>query len=239
MDCKFEFINLSLIIKCRIMEHSKNTKKEPGGIFKLFLLLLCIAGTSVFSQVLAATDQEPLKVTGIVFDELDTPLPGATVQVDKSTKGVITDLDGKFEIEVLPTDKLLVSYVGYETKLVTIGDKKSLVVKLETKANELQDVTVVAFGKQKKESMTSAIETINPKELKLPTGNLTAALVGRLAGVISYQKSGEPGKDNAEFFVVEFISCLYYSCSRKISNAISYIVVSSKTTIPPSGPGSM
>ncbi|WP_148372490.1 SusC/RagA family TonB-linked outer membrane protein [Bacteroides bouchesdurhonensis] len=183
------------------MEHSKNTKKEPVGILKLFLLLLCMAGTSVFNQVLAATDQEPLKVTGVVFDELDTPLPGATVQVDKSTKGVITDLDGKFEIEVLPTDKLLISYVGYETKLVTIGDKKSLVVKLETKANELQDVTVVAFGKQKKESMTSAIETINPKELKLPTGNLTAALAGRLAGVISYQKSGEPGKDNAEFFV--------------------------------------
>lgn len=183
------------------MEHSKNTKKEPVGILKLFLLLLCMAGTSVFNQVLAAADQEPLKVTGVVFDELDTPLPGATVQVDKSTKGVITDLDGKFEIEVLPTDKLLISYVGYETKLVTIGDKKSLVVKLETKANELQDVTVVAFGKQKKESMTSAIETINPKELKLPTGNLTAALAGRLAGVISYQKSGEPGKDNAEFFV--------------------------------------
>ena len=183
------------------MEHSKNTKKESVGILKLFLLLLCIAGTSVFNQVLAAADQGPLKVTGVVFDELDSPLPGATVQVDKSTKGVITDLDGKFEIEVLPTDKLLISYVGYETKSITIGDKKSILVKLEPKANELQDVTVVAFGKQKKESMISAIETIDPKELKIPTGNLTAALAGRLAGVISYQRSGEPGKDNAEFFV--------------------------------------
>ncbi len=183
------------------MEHSKNTQREPNGILKMFLLLLCIVGTSVFNQALAVVDQSPIKVIGVVSDELNTPLPGAAVQVDKSTKGVITDLDGKFEIEVLSTDKLLISYVGYETQVITIGDKKTLYVKMTPKTNELQDVTVVAFGKQRKESMTSAIETINPKELKMPTGNLTAALAGRLAGVISYQKSGEPGKDNAEFFV--------------------------------------
>ena len=166
---KFIFVNLLLIIKCRIMEHSKNTQREPNGILKMFLLLLCIVGTSVFNQALAVVDQSPIKVIGVVSDELNTPLPGAAVQVDKSTKGVITDLDGKFEIEVLSTDKLLISYVGYETEVITIGDKKTLYVKMTPKTNELQDVTVVAFGKQRKESMTSAIETINPKELKMPT----------------------------------------------------------------------
>lgn len=111
------------------MEHSKNTQREPNGILKMFLLLLCIVGTSVFNQALAVVDQSPIKVIGVVSDELNTPLPGAAVQVDKSTKGVITDLDGKFEIEVLSTDKLLISYVGYETQVITIGDKKTLYVK--------------------------------------------------------------------------------------------------------------
>lgn len=174
---------------------------KTSRLLRALLLLFLLACGVYANPLFAATDQEPRKVTGIVTDELDTPLPGATVQVEKSTKGVITDLDGKFEIQVSGNDKLVVSYIGYETKTVSVGDRNSLTIKLSPKSNELNDVTVVAFGKQKKESMTTAIETIDPKELKVPTGNLTAALAGRLAGVISYQRSGEPGKDNAEFFI--------------------------------------
>lgn len=59
------------------MEHSKNTQREPNGILKMFLLLLCIVGTSVFNQALAVVDQSPIKVIGVVSDELNTPLPGA------------------------------------------------------------------------------------------------------------------------------------------------------------------
>ncbi len=65
----------------------------------------------------------------------------------------------------------------------------------------LDEVTITAFATQKKESVVSSIETINPKELRVPSSNLTTALAGRLAGVISYQRSGEPGNDNAQFFV--------------------------------------
>ena len=65
----------------------------------------------------------------------------------------------------------------------------------------IDDVTVVAFGKQKKESVIGAITTVQPADLKISSSNLTTALAGRISGVISYQRSGEPGKDNAEFFI--------------------------------------
>ena len=70
----------------------------------------------------------------------------------------------------------------------------------------LEEVTIVAFGKQKKESVISSIQTVHVKDLRVPSSNLTTALSGRIAGVISYQTSGEPGQDNAEFF----IRCLLY-----------------------------
>ena len=72
---------------------------------------------------------------------------------------------------------------------------------LEEDSKALDEVVVVAFGTQKKESMISSIETIKPAELKVPSSNLTTALAGRMSGVIAYQRSGEPGKDNADFFI--------------------------------------
>ena len=74
-------------------------------------------------------------------------------------------------------------------------------VTLEEQAELLDEVTVVAFAKQRKESVISSITTVNTKDLKVPSSNLTTALAGRVAGLISYQRSGEPGRDNADFFV--------------------------------------
>jgi TonB-dependent SusC/RagA subfamily outer membrane receptor len=74
-------------------------------------------------------------------------------------------------------------------------------VSLKPKTNELDEVTIVAFGKQKKESVIGSITTVNVKDLKIPSSNLTTALAGNMAGIIAYQRSGEPGQDNADFFV--------------------------------------
>ena len=70
-------------------------------------------------------------------------------------------------------------------------------VHLKPKVDELDEVTVVAFAKQKKESVISSVATVKPSELKVPSSNLTTALAGRMSGVIAYQTSGEPGKDDA------------------------------------------
>lgn len=141
------------------------------------------------------------KLTGVVKDERGDLLAGATIRIANSTRGVTTDMDGTFTIEAEATDKLLISFIGYQELTIPVGNKTTFNITLNPKVDELQEVTVVAFGKQKKESVIGSISTISPGELKVPTSNLTTALAGRVAGMISYQRSGEPGLDNADFFI--------------------------------------
>ncbi|MCK3684790.1 TonB-dependent receptor [Maribellus sp. YY47] len=140
-------------------------------------------------------------VKGKVVDSENRPLPGVTITIVGTTKGVITDSDGTFSIEVKPTDKLVFSFIGMESQIIEVGDQTKIDIVLKDTSQELEDVTVVAFGRQKKESVIGAISTVNPKDLKVPSSNLTTALAGNMAGVIAYQRSGEPGQDNADFFV--------------------------------------
>lgn len=145
---------------------------------------------------------QQVSVTGKVVEAgTGEPLPGVSIMVDKSTRGVTTDIDGTFEIRALPTDKLIFSFIGMENQTIVVGNKTYVEIELSPKSDELEEVTVVAFGKQKKESVIGAISTVNPKDLKVPSSNLTTALAGNMAGVIAYQRSGEPGQDNADFFV--------------------------------------
>lgn len=142
-------------------------------------------------------------VKGVIYEEeTGEPIPGATVSVEGSTRGVMTDLDGSFELTgVKPTDKLKFECLGKETQVLQVGTMTNFVVKLKNAANELDEVTVVAFGKQRKESVIGSISTVDVKTLKVPSSNLTTALAGNVAGVIAYQRTGEPGQDNADFFV--------------------------------------
>lgn len=145
--------------------------------------------------------QQNSKISGVVSDQNGDPLPGVTVQVVGVQGGVITDSDGKYSIDASPNNQLRFQFVGMKTATVTVGSGKTLNVTMDEDAELLDEVTISAFAAQKKESVVSSIETINPKELRIPSSNLTTALAGRLAGVISYQRSGEPGNDNAQFFV--------------------------------------
>ena len=127
------------------------------------------------------------KFKGKISDTGGDPLPGATVQIKGSTKGVIADVDGNFEFDGLKVnDILIVSFIGMEPQEITYKGEKFLNIVLEPKADVLDEVTVVAFAKQKKESVVCA---------------MTTAFAGRVAGLISYQTSGEPGQDNANFFI--------------------------------------
>ncbi|WP_262482206.1 SusC/RagA family TonB-linked outer membrane protein, partial [Candidatus Symbiothrix dinenymphae] len=140
-------------------------------------------------------------VTGFVYDETGEGVPGSTITIKGSSRGVVTDMDGSFKIDVSPTDVLEVSFLGYDTYTVTVGDKAEFVIPLKPKSNELDEVTIVAFGKQKKSSVVASIETVKVSDLKVPSSNLTSAFAGKIPGLISYQTSGEPGADNAQFFV--------------------------------------
>lgn len=155
----------------------------------------------VLSSVAAVAQTKTVK--GVIYEEeTGEPMPGATVSVEGSTRGVMTDLDGSFELTgVKPTDKLKFECLGKETQVLQVGTMTNFVVKLKNAANELDEVTVVAFGKQRKESVIGSISTVDVKTLKVPSSNLTTALAGNVAGVIAYQRTGEPGQDNADFFV--------------------------------------
>ncbi len=162
-----------------------------------------IAMTLVLILSTVAAVAQTKTVKGVIYEEeTGEPMPGATVSVEGSTRGVMTDLDGSFELTgVKPTDKLKFECLGKETQVLQVGTMTNFVVKLKNAANELDEVTVVAFGKQRKESVIGSISTVDVKTLKVPSSNLTTALAGNVAGVIAYQRTGEPGQDNADFFV--------------------------------------
>ncbi len=146
-------------------------------------------------------DKKTITVNGRVLDENDNPLPGATIIIKGDTKGVTTDINGNFTLDVVTGTTLEVEYLGYQKESVVVTDAQFKNIKLKTSASALEEVTVVAFAKQKKESVIGSVGTINPKELKVPSSNFTTSFAGRVAGLISYQRSGEPGQDNADFFI--------------------------------------
>lgn len=170
-----------------------------GMMISTLLLLFLTISVNSYSQ--SQNRDASAKVTGKVIDETGGPLPGTTIVIAGTVGGVITDYDGKYSIMAKPGQKLVFSFVGMESQVIDYKGQKIIDVTLLPKTDELDEVTVVAFGKQKKESVIGCVSTIKPSELKVPSSNLTTALAGRMSGIISYQRSGEPGKDNAEFFV--------------------------------------
>ena len=137
---------------------------------------------------------------GSVFDDQGEPLIGATVMVAKSTIGTSTDLDGNFSIKCKPGAKLVISYVGYETQEVPA--KEGMQVTLKESASMLDAVEVVAFGVQKKVTMTGAVSSIKSEDLtRTPVSSVNNVLAGQLSGVSTVQYSGEPGSDAADIFV--------------------------------------
>lgn len=159
------------------------------GIF-LFLLVHCLA--------IAQTKS----ISGIIRDAVDnSPLAGVTVMIQGTTTGSATDINGEFYIRASVGDTLAVSFIGKKPVTQIVGQRNVFEIILYDDEEMLDEVTVVAFGTQKKQSVVSSIETVKISELKIPASNLTTALAGRIPGLISYQTSGEPGQDNANFFI--------------------------------------
>lgn len=139
---------------------------------------------------------------GRVTDTGGDPLAGATIQIKGSTRGVIADVDGIYAFPECPVGStLVVSFIGMESVEQVYAGESTINFVLQYQADILDEVEVVAFARQKKESVLASISTVEPAELKVPSSNLTTAFAGRVAGLISYQTTGEPGQDNASFFI--------------------------------------
>jgi TonB-linked SusC/RagA family outer membrane protein len=159
---------------------------------------LCLLAGLMSLQVYA----QGIRINGSVSDDDGVLIPAAGVTIRGTTQGAITNDRGEYTLTV-PSDTtvLIFSSVGYNTQEIKVGARRFIAVRLKEEAEQLDDVTIVAFGTQKKESVISSIQTVNTKDLRVPSSNLTTAFAGRIAGMISYQSSGEPGFDDASFFI--------------------------------------
>ncbi len=146
--------------------------------------------------------QQERVITGLVTNAQNQPIQGVTITVkDKSSVKTSTDFNGRFVLNVNKGETIVVSLVGHVTQEMLIEDQREVTFSMVEDVAGLEEVVVVGFGTQKKESVISSITSVTPKDLRVPSSNLTTALAGRIAGMISYQTSGEPGYDNADFFI--------------------------------------
>lgn len=145
--------------------------------------------------------QKKRTITGVIVDANDgTPVIGATIKLKGKTIGTISGLDGDFSLEVTSKDALEISFVGYKTKIVPVGELGVFNIKLETEAELLNEVVVVGAGTQKKVSVTGAITAVKGSSLVTPTSSLTSSFAGKLAGVVATTNSGAPG-ESANFYI--------------------------------------
>tara|TARA_B100000809_G_scaffold104760_1_gene103241 strand:- start:1949 stop:5068 length:3120 start_codon:yes stop_codon:yes gene_type:complete len=161
---------------------------------KLLLFVFILGANFSFSQTVI--------VSGEVVDNIGNFLPGVSVLVEGTTNGTSTDFDGKYVLNIKkPNATIVFAYLGFESKKIKVGNQKKINIILKESFDQLEEIQVVAFSKQKKNSVIGSITTLKVSELKQPTSNITNTLAGKISGLISYQRSGEPGADNAAFFI--------------------------------------
>ena len=160
-------------------------------LHKLFLTLTLVLLT------LGASAQ--VTVSGNVSDESGEPIIGATVMEALTTNGVVTDFDGNFKIQVKNENATLkISYIGMVAQNIRVGNQRNIKVVLKDESQKINEVVVVGYGHQKKESVVGAISQVSSDDLlNTPTANVTQAIAGKIPGVVTTQVSGAPGADDA------------------------------------------
>ncbi|HOU01993.1 MAG TPA: TonB-dependent receptor [Bacteroidales bacterium] len=164
-------------------------------------LLAVVSNADGHNDVSAVVDQR--RVTGTIKNELGDPLIGATVQVKGTTLGTLTDIDGKFSVDV-PNESavLVVSFIGYVAQEIPVAGRSTVELSLVPTVESLEEVVVVGYGTQKRTTMTGSVSVVKGDEVaKVPVSNITNAMAGKLAGVLTSQSSGQPGEDAARIYV--------------------------------------
>lgn len=167
-----------------------------------------IDGKQVFLTPASATSTKQKKgktkqVKGVVIDaKTRETVIGASIQVQESGMGVITDINGEFALQCSEGETLTVSYIGYTTRNIKVSNLNTYSIELSEDAVALGEVVVTAFGTgQKKESVVGSVQSVRPTDLRVPSANLSNSFAGRLSGVIAYQSSGQPGSNGSNFFI--------------------------------------
>ncbi|MDL2255665.1 TonB-dependent receptor [Parabacteroides sp. OttesenSCG-928-G06] len=155
----------------------------------------------------AVTQKKVGTVTGTVVDETGEPLIGVNIWLKNSSTGTVTDIDGKFTIKVEGVGGVLTfTYVGMKSLEVAINNQSTINVTMQADDEVLEEVVVVGYGSQRKESVVGAISTIDVTQLKVPSASISNSLAGQLAGIVAMTRSGEPGKSSAADFYIRGVS---------------------------------
>lgn len=176
-----------------------------AAIFLLPLNMNAIAGNAECSSSIGSAIQDDITYKGRVIDaDTGEPLIGASIFVKGTTTGTITDENGNFTLKVdghIPA-VFEISYISYKTQTVKPVNNSGIVVKLSSDTNYLDEVQVIAYGKQRKMSVTGAIVSIGSEDLlKSPSGSVANALAGAVTGVSTVQTSGQPGAEDPQIYV--------------------------------------
>lgn len=190
--------------------HHKVLKKSL--FFSFFTLSMCAVTLDVsasdivlenetVNNVPGVNQAKKKKVSGLITDADGNPIIGATVSEKGTTNGVITDIDGRYEIDVPDAAILEFRYIGYNTEEKDVKKQTSINLRMMEASVGLDDVVVIGYGQQKKSSVVASINSITSKELSMPTRSLANNIAGQIAGVLAIQRSGEPGKDDSQFWI--------------------------------------
>ena len=182
-----------------------NSLKKKQRMVVALPLFACILGSYPLDAVAENSgipvqevlqNKAPLKRTlyGTVIDAASgESLVGVNIRVKGSDRGTITDLDGKFKLEVTNKTELECSYIGYKSQTVIVGDLGVIQIKMVSDNEVLDEVVIIGAGTQKKVSVTGSIASVKGTVLKAPSSSLTNNLAGKLSGVVAKTNSGEPG----------------------------------------------
>jgi TonB-linked SusC/RagA family outer membrane protein len=169
--------------------------------FKVKLWIVC----AIFLCMTEGSIAQGRKLTGSIKDATSGEmLLGATIQEKGTTNGTIADYNGKFQINIITSDPVIIaSFIGYKTIEIELKNQTTLDISLEIDAQGLEEVVIVGFGEQKKASLVSSITTVNVETIKISSSNFTNSIAGQVSGMVAFQQSGEPGRgsDNSTFFI--------------------------------------
>jgi TonB-linked SusC/RagA family outer membrane protein len=157
----------------------------------------------MFLSVNMSAQEQTITIKGRILDSDGNAIAGVAVMIEGTTIGATTDDEGDYVLKGAPIGSTLqFALIGYVTATEKVTGERTTINAVLLEASEsLEEVTVVAFGKQTKASVVSAVESVDVRELRVPSSNFTTSFSGRIAGMIAYQTSGEPGYDNASFFI--------------------------------------
>jgi TonB-linked SusC/RagA family outer membrane protein len=182
--------------------------KKSLKFFKILLLLFIIVDITVMG---AGESLQQRRVTGTVTDsQTGDPLPGVNIVIQGTTTGTVTDINGKYAIDVPNVNAVLVfSFISYVSQAVTVGNQAEINISLMEEVRALDEVVVVGYGTQRKVNLTGAVSSVTSDKLSVvPAANVSTLLYGNLPGLIPLQRSGQPGLDDVTLSIRGFSNAL-------------------------------